>query len=338
VHFLTLNEDRRRHANDDLAKYLQRVSEGRDVAESFEFAFGLKVDDIDEALFEYLDNLSAVSMAKNAFTGGTTSRARLISESEMAYRLGTLALLARRLEQSEHLFGHALRIDPNFSRAHAGLGDALKFQGRMDEAEAPFRRSVELSPAEPLNHLDLGEFLSDKAERSDDSAEREKLFHEARRYFAASQRLDPDIPETYWANGRTYFEHGDSLAKGLASLEEAHYRLPSSAEISLDLASAYIDLDQAEKSRPILETLLVLSHSSTYYREAVEALLAKLDSAGEASTATDGETVAEDPDRWWRPPLDHCRGSTQEARLPVHGPTSPIDDSSSAHSYVRRPR
>jgi Flp pilus assembly protein TadD len=45
---------------------------------------------------------------------------------------------------------------------HRGLGEALLYQGQVDDALTELRRAVELSPLDPGNHAALAKALSAK--------------------------------------------------------------------------------------------------------------------------------------------------------------------------------
>ncbi len=78
-----------------------------------------------------------------------------------------------------------LRTAPNSAFAHDLHGQALLKRERWAEALAPFQRAVELEPAEPGYHNDLGIALR-RTGRPDLAA----------RAFRESLRLDPDVPGT----------------------------------------------------------------------------------------------------------------------------------------------
>ena len=82
----------------------------------------------------------------------------LSSRGEVSARLGDLSLSHDTVVSRGH-FESALLENPNDSRAIAGLADTYKFEDRFAEAEPLFERAVELAPDEPLNRLDLAEYL-----------------------------------------------------------------------------------------------------------------------------------------------------------------------------------
>jgi len=66
-----------------------------------------------------------------------------------------LARQGRTDEAIEH-FHEALRIKPDFERAHYNLGIALLEQGKIDEAIAQFRETLRIAPdfSQARTHLD----------------------------------------------------------------------------------------------------------------------------------------------------------------------------------------
>jgi Flp pilus assembly protein TadD len=57
--------------------------------------------------------------------------------------------------EAENHYREALLINENYITARLGLGTLLRTWGRGDEAEAEFRRVLDLDPTNPVAHLML---------------------------------------------------------------------------------------------------------------------------------------------------------------------------------------
>jgi tetratricopeptide (TPR) repeat protein len=172
-------------------------------------------------------------------------------------------------------FEAAIAADPVNARAHAGLGDAFKFQNLWVQAEPHFHRAVELDPDDALNYLDLAEYLHDKARQDEFEADREALLKAARIEYVKSQKRDPSLPETYAMYGSTYLESGQDHARAVKMLEHANGLLPSNTDILLMLAKAYALNERDDEARELVERYVAWSHS-TGRGDAVSEILAEL--------------------------------------------------------------
>jgi Flp pilus assembly protein TadD len=71
-------------------------------------------------------------------------------------------------------FRQSISMSPDYPLAHRGLGEALLYQGQVDDAVAELRRAVELSPLDPGNHAALAKALSAKGLDSEAQEEMRK--------------------------------------------------------------------------------------------------------------------------------------------------------------------
>jgi FkbM family methyltransferase len=71
------------------------------------------------------------------------------SAEELNRRANELAS-AKRYPEAESLYRQAIELEPTLAKAHGNLGTVLKHQGRLDEAEAAFRRGVALGGSAKL--------------------------------------------------------------------------------------------------------------------------------------------------------------------------------------------
>jgi len=100
--------------------------------------------------------------------------------------LGNLLVELRRLEEAEACYRRAIEIDPNFSLAHYGLATRLSFAGEMETAAESYRKVLALAPAQPLVWNDLGRALRATGR-----------FEEAAAAFRKALAANPDFADAY---------------------------------------------------------------------------------------------------------------------------------------------
>jgi len=261
VHYLTLGRPEGADMPTELGRYLLRIENGLPEAVAFEHAFGLTINEANEQIRH------AIRFGSWAVVGLPVSDlefdrsepiVRRPARDAIAVDLGRLALRARKFGDAESYFIAAIAQNPNNSRAHAGLGDALKFQGHWDTAEPHFQRAIDIDPGDVLNLLDQAEYLHDLAESGSRPLERRDLLLEARTIYRRSLAIEPESPEALSQLGRTYLNIGDDPAKGVEFIEEAFDRLPSSSQLSQMLAWAYVATDQEDKARRVLTKFIAV--------------------------------------------------------------------------------
>ena len=136
----------------------------------------------------------------------------------------------------------ALIRDPNSWKYHLGMGRAEEALGRAEEAEASFRRAVDLAhEADPRPGVSLGLFL-----------ERRGRFEEAIVPLDVVLKRFPTSAEAHTYLGRALLEQGKA-AEAIPHLESAVALAPSSAQAHLLLAKAYIREGRAAEAQSHFE-------------------------------------------------------------------------------------
>src|SRR5689334_9656503 len=94
-------------------------------------------------------------LALAACASGPSPKER--ERAEIHYNLGAEALRAGRVQDALKEFDESLAADEKNPDAHLGRGLVMEFGfGRLDDAEKHYRRAIELRPAFPEAHNDLG--------------------------------------------------------------------------------------------------------------------------------------------------------------------------------------
>jgi len=197
--------------------------------------------------------------------------------AEPPYLLGAIAFERARHAYALQLAEDALRVRADFAPAHLLRGNALAAMGREAEAEACWRRTVELSPGEPAAHVNLALRLcqSDRADAALAHARhalgidptlfrahyaaglallRLKSLAEAEAAFAAARRLAPDNIEILIAHGRIQCMLG-MLDEAVGSLSLALASSPRDPEARRAHAEALLAQGQLAAAESALHAL-----------------------------------------------------------------------------------
>lgn len=156
----------------------------------------------------------------------------------------------------------AIKKEPNWPDAYAGLANTLRIQKRLDEAKQAVERSIDLAPNSPLGHTvagrvyaDLGDFTraNTEGQKSIQLAPKDafvylnwggilyaqKRYNEAINAYVAAQSYDPT-----WAVPRnslgTLFLNVNRPKEALDELEFAAKLEPKSSIIHNNLGTAYL--------------------------------------------------------------------------------------------------
>ena len=90
--------------------------------------------------------------------------------AEACNNLGSLLQETKRLHEAEAAFRRALKLKPDFAEAHNNLGNLLNAMKRLPEAEAAFHRALELKPDFSEAHNNLGTLLQETKRMSEAEA------------------------------------------------------------------------------------------------------------------------------------------------------------------------
>lgn len=337
VHYLTLGRGDGVSMTADLTRYMEDLELGLSPAAAFEDAFGMSTKDAGHRIIRALEGrqLRAIGLPLTLLEYDRSAPSvRAPSREEVSLRLGQLLLRkgSGSTEAARGYFQDVLLTEAGNARAHAGLGDSLKFEQRWEEAEPHFRRAVEIDPEDAWVQLDLAEFLHDRALAEESGAEaRRALLREARDIYRRSLEIDDSIPETWLMLGRTHLAAGEDASKGLDLIRHAYGMLPAQAFVIESLAEAYVAVDRMSEARSVLlRRAASLGGDSGTLDESIEERLQAI--VDRRAKETDGpekdpqEGPQEDPMKEGRL-RDEARSMMPIATLPSRSidPTIPTD-------------
>jgi len=165
--------------------------------------------------------------------------------------LGNTLLEAGQRDEAIAHFEAALRLKPDFSEAHGGLGNAFeRIPGRLPDAIAEYRTAVRLEPSNIRAHNNLGNALAMDGRLTEAIAELESVV-----------RLEPDSAEAHSNLGNALRLSPGGLPRAIAEyqaalridshLAEAHNNLGSAlAQTPGRLPEAIPEFEAAIRLRP----------------------------------------------------------------------------------------
>jgi tetratricopeptide (TPR) repeat protein len=131
-------------------------------------------------------------------------------------------------------YQQAIRIKPDFAEAHSNLGNALRDQGKLDEAVTAFRRAIKVRPDYAEAHSNLGLALRDQGK-----------LDEAAAAYREAIRITPDHADAHSNLGALYYEQG--------KLDEAAAACRQAVRIRSDHAGAHSNLGNALRGQGKLD-------------------------------------------------------------------------------------
>lgn len=288
VHYLLFGGEYRDSFKQRLDAYIQATHDGADPKRAFEAAFDTGLSQLDRAVRKYLEGrkLNAYDIPADRFAKPGAIHVREAPLAEVAVAIGYVQLFMGELDRARDSFEHAMALDADDPRPHAGLGEVLKTQKRFVDAVPHFKAALRRGPDDPASHLDWAEFLLDRAGATTDADARVADIELARRHIEHAWKLDPSRPETYAAYGDTYLALGDDPARAVEMLEGAWTLVPSSVPVRVSLAEAYLAVGRDDDARAMARSVIAWSHGEDPTARRARDVLAMLDAlAGRASPA-----------------------------------------------------
>lgn len=169
-----------------------------------------------------------------------------LGDSAIAHNnLGNVLLHLGRLKEAEAIYRKAIELNRNYVLAYNNLGNALADLGRLDEADAMYRKAIELEPAYFEAHYNLGKLLLDRGRRN-----------EAESMYRKAIALDPKDVQTHNVLGVLLFDE--------RRLSEAEVIFRRVVALDPKYAVGYFNLGM------VCRDLRRLSEAEAMYRRAIE--------------------------------------------------------------------
>ncbi len=137
----------------------------------------------------------------------------------------------------------AIRLDPNYSPAYGGLGDAHLNGGNWEQALVAYKEQVRLAPNDAQAQYDLGYFYNAAGRHG-----------EAFAPLVKATSLDPTFAEAFYGIGYAYLRGAD-FEKSISFLKSAIRLKPDYAEAYYGLGQAYAKMGKPDLANEQLKKL-----------------------------------------------------------------------------------
>jgi tetratricopeptide (TPR) repeat protein len=172
----------------------------------------------------------------------------------MQYHLGRFYYSAQRFAQAEQAYRIALKLNPDSVKAYDNLALALEAQRKTEEAEACYRKAIELADAQKLQTewpwLNLGKLLIEKDRHEESLA----LLESAR-------RMNPQSAEVFYVRGKVLQKLGRE-AEAEVALQRSVQNDAKFPDSHYLLGRIYLKQGRKAESRREMEIFQGLKESS----------------------------------------------------------------------------
>ena len=160
--------------------------------------------------------------------------------------LGNALRWVGRVDEAIEEYKTAVRIDPNYAWAYASLGGVLKASGRLDEAVEQYRKAVAIDPEYAWGHYTLANALRGQGR-----------FDEAIEYYRRALQLDLRYPQVYDDLGYALQTAG-RLPEAIVQFQAAVQLRPNSRKYNHNLACALLDVGKRQEAIDLLHKVVQL--------------------------------------------------------------------------------
>jgi tetratricopeptide (TPR) repeat protein len=153
VHYLMLGNDQKRQAQ--LVRYMDLVSAGAPVDESFQKAFLVDYKTIEDELRAYILRAAFPLLTgtfHNQVSFDKDMQSTELSDAEALYYQGDLLLNIEQVPEAAALLEKSSTLDAKFAPSRISLGVVRMIQDKGAEAEKLFQSAIEIDPANYLAH------------------------------------------------------------------------------------------------------------------------------------------------------------------------------------------
>jgi serine/threonine protein kinase/Flp pilus assembly protein TadD len=152
------------------------------------------------------------------------------------------------IQFARRMFDRAIEIDPNYSKAYAGVADCCAFlymyydgsKANLEGANSASSKAIELDPDLAETHASRGFALS-----------LSRQYDEARQEFETAIQLDPKLYDAHYFYARALFQEG-RLEEAVLQYEEAARVQPEDYQALLLMESPLAGLGRHEESKDAL--------------------------------------------------------------------------------------
>jgi len=239
-----------------LGKFMELLIAKTPLEQAFQQAFGMPFEAMEKELREYVKkdryNVLNGHFAKKIELD-TATQATPLTEAEAQAYLGDLLVHSRRKDAYTYL-EKALKLDPNLGMAHASLGMAYFYEGKVKEAHASLERAVAANSQNYLAHYYYAYTLSRSDENTNGYAP--EIAAKIREHCQKAIALRPDFPEPYNLLAFVSVVTGEGVDESIASMKRVLNISKGRQDFSIMLAQLYMRKQDFKTARGLLQQVL----------------------------------------------------------------------------------
>jgi FimV-like protein len=259
VHYLLLGNDGKRQPQ--FGKFLSLLLSNKPVEDAFQQAFQTDSATLEKELKEYVNRHTfpgQVATFERKLEFDAEMQSAPVSEAEAQFYLGDLLLHAHQLERAEKFLQQAVKLDPNLAIAEASLGMLYMRKNNFAEARSHLERAATAADTRNyLVHYYYAVVLSREGVDANNmiSGYPPETLGKMRAELKKTIELAPDFAEGYRLLAFVDLVAGNNADEALALLKRAVALEPGEQQHKFMLAQVYMQKQDYEAARPLLESL-----------------------------------------------------------------------------------
>lgn len=259
MHYLIIGKEGR---VDQLGKFIELLEAKTPLEQAFQQAFGVPFEVMEKDLREYVKkdryNVITGHFEKKIELDSATEVTPLTEAEAQAY-LGDLLVHSHRVDAYKYL-ENALKLDPNLGMAHASLGMAYFYEGKVKEAHASLERAVAANSQNYLAHYYYAFTLSrGAAGDAPVSGYSPEVAAKIREHLQKAIALRPDYPESYNLLAFVSVVTGEGIDEAIASMKKVLSISPGRHDFMIMLAQLYVRKQDFKSARSLLEQVVQMN-------------------------------------------------------------------------------
>lgn len=316
---------------EQLGKFMELLSAKTPLEQAFQQAFGVPFEVMEKDLREYVkkDRYNVLNgHFENKLALDTTTQATPLTEAEAQAYLGDLLVHSHRRDAYTYL-EKALKLDPNLGMAHASLGMAYFYEGKVKEAHASLERAVAANSQNYLAHYYYAFTLSrNGANDAPVTGYTPEVAAKIREHLQKAIELRPDYSESYSLLAFVSLVTGEGIDESIASMKRVLSNSRGRRDFMLMLAQLYLRKQDFKDARGLVEQVIKMNagdqerqHAEQLLKfinsyEEMQAQVEEMNKRGEQMVVTSGTDSApqtpQDPSSYLREVLRKPKeGETQ---------------------------
>lgn len=160
----------------------------------------------------------------------------LPDDADAHYNLGNALLVLGRLDEAGAAYRRTLQIVPGYAEAHCNLGNVLRNLGHLDEAEASCRRALQIRPDYAEAYCNLGNIVLEQGRAG-----------EAEACYRHALQARPDYAMAHYNLGSILHDLG-RLDEAEASYRRALQARPDWVEGYINLGGTLMDMERLDEA------------------------------------------------------------------------------------------